>query len=183
MLDDLHNNHPSPRGDISVVDALRALPLQSPSRPAWPALAAALAARKKRRQQRWPLALAASLLLALLVSSQLRITPVPSTTTNTSMADPLPQLLAQSAQLEALIADSSDISTSAPMMSLSAELEDQLAVIDSQLGNTQLAPEQRLLVWQQRVQVLRELAGLQATQQWLATRGEQNGSDALVYTY
>jgi hypothetical protein len=182
MLDDLHCNHPPRRNDIPIADALRALPLQSPPHSAWPALATALA-KRERRPRHWPFALAASLALAAVLGSQLRTAPETANTPVASTADPLRQILVQSAQLEALIANSSDIGTSAPMMSLSADLEDQLAVIDSQLGNIDLNPAERLPLWQQRVQVLRELAGLQATQQWLATRGEQNTVDALVYAY
>jgi len=183
MLDDLYRNYPAHRSDIPVAAALRALPLQAPARPAWPALAAALAKRERQRRRHWPWALAASLALAVVLAGLLRTAPEQANADTASAADPLPQLLAQSAQLEALISASSDISTSAPLMSLSTDLEDQLAVIDSQLGNVALNPDARRPLWQQRVQVLRELAGLQATEQWLATRGEQSSADALVYAY
>lgn len=183
MFDDLHDNNPRQRDPIALADALRALPLETPPHPAWPTLAAALAAKKKRRQRHWPLALAASLLLALTLGGYLHTAANRPQPASAPTSDPLQPLLAESAQLEALIANTNDAITSAPMMALGADLEDQLAVIDNQLGNAGLTRSERLSLWQQRVVVLRELAGLQASQQWFASRGEQNTADALVYAY
>lgn len=183
MFDDLHDNNPRQRGPIALADALHALPLEDPPHSAWPQLAVTFARRNRHRLPIWPLALAASLLLVLTLGGYLYIAANRPQSASAPTSDPLQPLLAESAQLEALIANTSDAITSAPMMALGADLEDQLAVIDNQLGNAGLTRSERLSLWQQRVAVLRELAGLQASQQWLATRGEQNTADALVYTY
>src|SRR3546814_6988184 len=129
---------------------------------------------------RWPLALDASLRLELTLGGYLHSAAEPPPPADGLTYDPLRPVLAESAQLEALIANTSDAITSAPMMALSADLEDQLAVIDNQLGNAGLTRSESLPLWRQRVVVLRELAGLQASQQWLATRGEQNSADAQI---
>lgn len=183
MFDDFHPAPLPPRDAIPPAAALRALPLQSPPRSAWPALAAALASGKQRPPRYWPWALAASLALAVGSAGTLRTAPEAMMAPTASAVAPMRELLLESAQLEALIARSSDVSTSAPLMALSTDLEDQLALIDAQLGDPALNANSRLPLWQQRVRLLRELAGLQATQQWLATRGEQSAADALVYTW
>ncbi len=73
---------------MKLVDTLRALPLATPGRDGWPALAAQLAssstsARRPRRAWRYgvPLTLAAGLALALVVPQMLRRPPSPSVTT------------------------------------------------------------------------------------------------------
>lgn len=183
MFDDLHNNNPGHRDPIALADALRALPLEAPSHSAWPQLASALVRRKPQAFRPWHMALAASLLLALTLGGYLHVPPEQPPPVVGVATNPMQSLLAESVQLESLIAETSDTITSAPMMALGADLEDQLAVIDNQLGNTDLRHSERLHLWQQRVAVLRELAALQASQQWLAARGEQSTADALVYAY
>jgi hypothetical protein len=80
-------------GGIKLGDALRALPLAAPGRDVWPALAAQLAgsstsAKPPRRVWRYgvPVALAAGLALALVVSQLLRHPPVTPVTTIATVA-------------------------------------------------------------------------------------------------
>src|SRR3546814_8628568 len=108
MFDDLHANHRGQRDPVAVADALRALPLESPPRSAWPRLAARLAQRRSRPFRPWPLALAASLLLALTLGGYLHIAADPPPPAGGLTSDPLRPVLAESAQLEALIANTSD---------------------------------------------------------------------------
>lgn len=167
---------------LELHSALQALPLEQPVRSAWPALAARL---PPAAHPRWPWALAASVLLAVALvstlgeSAQRVVASAPP-----APVDPLPQLRSESAQLEALLAAAANgATTSAPVVVLSAELEDRLQGIDDRLGSAALTDAQRLPLWQQRVDVLRELAGLQSTQQWLAARGEQGYDGALVVAF
>ena len=83
----------NPTTEMKLGEALRALPLATPGRDGWPALAAQLAssrasARRPRRAWRYgvPLALAAGLALALVVPHLLRRSPSPSVTTIATVA-------------------------------------------------------------------------------------------------
>ena len=83
----------NPTTEMKLGEALRALPLATPGRDGWPALAAQLAssrasARRPRRAWRYgvPLALAAGLALALVVPNLLRRSPSPSVTTIATVA-------------------------------------------------------------------------------------------------
>jgi len=80
-------------GEIKLGDALRALPLATPERDGWPVLAAQLAqnsraAKSPRRAWRYtvPLALAAGLGLALVVSHLLRHPPMTAVTSIATVA-------------------------------------------------------------------------------------------------
>lgn len=171
---------------LDLRSALQALPLEQPIRSAWPVLAARL---PPAAHPRWPWALAASVLLAVALVSTLgespqRVVASATATATPTPIDPLPQLRSESAQLEALLAAAANgATTSAPVVVLSAELEDRLQGIDDRLDSAALTDAQRLPLWQQRVDVLRELAGLQSTQQWLAARGEQGYDGALVVAF
>lgn len=184
MPDDIRSPHdatPMP-APITIHNAMQALPLETPARNAWPLLVKQLPAPTPPR---WPWAIAASVLLAVLLVARFDNTSAPTPTAIAAAPnDPLPPLLAESAQLEALLAAAANSAgTSAPMVMLSADLEDRLQGIDGQLASTDLSDKQRLPLWQQRVEALRELAGLQSTQQWLAARGEQAYEGALVVAY
>jgi hypothetical protein len=172
---------------LTLAQALRALPLESPPQSAWPALAAKLPATR-RRTPRWPLALAASLLagLALTLAPGNRPTaPEPGATHAAS--DPVAQarldaLMAESAQLESLVAAASDDgASSATVAALGLALQDQLQLIDAQL-QANAAPSQQFALWQQRVSLLRDVAGLESSRHYLAAEGR--GLDlAMVSTY
>lgn len=184
MPDDIrspHDSAPLPV-PITIGSALQSLPLETPERNAWPLVAPRLPAPTTPR---WPWAIAASVLLAVILVSTFGSAPAPAPAGLVSAPnDPLAPLLAESAQLEALLAAAANSAgTSAPMVVLSAEIEDRLQGIDEQLTRASLSDSQLLPLWQQRVEALRELAGLQSTQQWLAARGEQAYDGALVVAY
>jgi hypothetical protein len=92
-MSDLNANDGIKAGGIKLGDALRALPLAAPGRDGWPALAAQLArncnpARPRRRAWHYavPVALAAGLGLALVVSHLLRHPPTTAVTTIATVA-------------------------------------------------------------------------------------------------
>jgi len=179
MPDDIR---PPERG-IGVADALARLPLETPDRSAWPVLAARIAAPEHRpRGPRWPIALAAaaSALLALaLVLPRDGDAPTAGDDTSPELATPtpgtsLPALMAESAQLEAMLAAiGEDTDGSANAVLLGLELEDRLRDIDAALADPGLAPDQSLVLWRERVDLLRDYAGLRGTAQWLAVQGDQ----------
>lgn len=87
--------------------------------------------------------------------------------------DALVRLQQEAAQLEALVALARDDRvTSAPAAVMASQLDGRIALIDVALSDSQLAETERLQLWQQRVSALRELAGLETTQRWLAANGE-----------
>jgi hypothetical protein len=89
-------------------------------------------------------------------------------------ADPLPRLYAESAQLEALVALARDDRVaSASGAVLTGELDARIGLIDAALSQSNLSPMQRSGLWQQRVDALRELAGVESTERWLAAHGER----------
>lgn len=89
-------------------------------------------------------------------------------------ADPLPQLYAESAQLEALVAFARDDRVaSASGAVLTGELDAHIGLIDAALSQSDLSPAQRNALWQQRIDALRELAGIESTERWLAAHGER----------
>jgi hypothetical protein len=86
--------------------------------------------------------------------------------------DRLLQLQAQSAQLEALVAMARDDSTgSASGTLLTSELDANIAAIDAALSQVEVSAEQRTTLWQQRVEALQQLAGVETTERWLASQG------------
>jgi hypothetical protein len=94
----------------------------------------------------------------------------------------LESLYVESAHLESLLAQIQDERVaSGPAMAMTGALEDRIAAIDhalSQPGND--AVEQREL-WQQRVDALRQLAGLEGTQRWLAASGNPGSDGSRIY--
>lgn len=177
---------PQDRG-IPVAEALRALPLESPTQSAWPALAARLPARK--RMPRWPMAIAASLLLGL-AFALMPHNPAPTNladagskaTQSKPMDDRLLSLMAESAQLESLVnAATDDVASNATTAAVSLALQDQLQDIDGQLQSESTA-DQQLDLWQQRVALLRDVASLESSRHYLAAEGR--GMElAMVSTY
>ena len=174
---------------VPVGEALRALPLESPMHSAWPALAARLPA-KKRGLPRWPLAIAASLLIGLVLIG-VPHNPAPPTTIAAAGAtkahavptsERLLALMAESAQLESLVnAASDDVASSATTAAVSLALRDQLQEIDGQLQSDPAA-DQQLDLWQQRVALLRDVASLESSRHYLAAEGR--GMElAMVSTY
>ncbi|HEY5851531.1 MAG TPA: hypothetical protein VIT62_12305 [Lysobacter sp.] len=98
----------------------------------------------------------------------------PSATGIADSAVAIQSLQAQSAQLEALVALARDERvSSASGAALGVELDERIGRIDASLSQPGLADAERAGLWQQRVQAMRELAGVETTQRLLVTRGER----------
>lgn len=165
------------------------LPLLAPPRSAWPAVQAGLALRQPRaprRNHRWWLA-AAVLAVAMLAPRWFApppAAPEPDAGSLVSAApDELQALMAESAQLEALLAWGHDEDVeSAVTASLGSALQDRIESIDALLSRAELDPDTALPLWQERVLRLRQVAGLESTQQLLAANGEAHrGQPVLAF--
>jgi hypothetical protein len=101
----------------------------------------------------------------------------------TPAVDPLQKLKTQSAQLEALVSLARDERVAnASSELLSSELDSGIADIDGALAQPDLADARKQELWQQRVHLLQQLAGVEATSRWLAAQGASNDT-ALVSVY
>jgi len=101
------------------------------------------------------------------------------TPTATSRDHTLQRLQAESAQLEGLLAlTRDDAVSSGAVAAVASELAGQVALVDAALAQPSLPPAQRVALWQDRVDALRQLAGFETTQRLLASRGERQ--DALL---
>ncbi|GGA67839.1 hypothetical protein GCM10011521_02460 [Arenimonas soli] len=189
MPDDIRSAPPG----LPLSEAIARLPLEAPDRSAWPLLAERFdAVRTRPLGPRWPLALAAAaaavLALALVLPlprDQARDSNEASPTVATVSSEPagLETLMAESAQLEALLATvSRDEVGSASTLLLGLELEDRIARVDAALAGPGLSDSERTDLWHQRVATLRDYAGLQGTAQWVAVQGDQLDG-ALVATF
>lgn len=88
---------------------------------------------------------------------------------------PLYNLYAESAQLEALLTLARDDRvSSAGAALLSDELDAQVAAIDASLAQPDLDDDERLRLWQARVDALRQAAGFESTQRLLASQGRSD---------
>jgi hypothetical protein len=179
---------------IALADALRSLPLETPDRSSWPALAARLAEQRKRarRISRWPYAVAAAALLVLALlprggvltgdtgtTSHTAASNTITTTTSTKMT----VLMNQSAQLERLLAAASDDgASSGSTTALGLQMEDSLQRLDASLNSGALSDQQQLSLWQQRVNLLRQIASLETSRHYYAAEG-RNLDVALVSAY
>jgi len=104
------------------------------------------------------------------------IADMPSPTTTPS-DDTLQRLQAESAQLEGLLAlTRDDAVSSGAVAAVASELAGQVALVDAALAQPSLPPAQRIALWQDRVDALRQLAGFETTQRLLASRGERQDS-------
>ena len=167
--------------------ALAQLPLDAPDRDAWPMLAARLQASK--RAPRWPLALAASLLLGLLFLPKMASSPTTPATTAATQAAPaaaaqqaqLAALMSESERLERLVYAADEGASSATAAAISAAYEDQLHSLDAELAANR-DPARALPLWQQRVELLRGVAAVETSRHYLASQGG-NFDVALVAAY
>ena len=177
--------------DSKLGEALRALPLHSPSRDVWAQLAAELKPAPRRNRLVWPVAIAACALLACGVTFvQLRepatvantaASSIPNATiTNTDMkatnaangkSEQLVALQSRSRQLEEWLRDTSSAATPLPGHDLAAaaEIESLIGVVDVELtAPTQHDPEQ---LWRRRVNLLEDLTALRYSNYRLAEAG------------
>lgn len=183
MPDDFNTSH-APGVDIAA--ALRALPLETPERSAWPALAERLP-QPRRPFTTWLVggAVAAALALAIV----LPLSQQPAAPEADLAAAPggetagLDALYEESARLEALLAVSADHSVaSGSAAALANALSGRLQSIDLVLADPRTDAALRLPLWQQRVEVLRDLAALEGTRQILNAEGARlDGALAVAY--
>ena len=180
MPDDIRDPLPG----LRLSEAIARLPLEAPDRSAWPQLAERFdAVRTRPRGPRWPFALAAAaaavLALALVLPMPHDRSPDPGQETPAVAAGPseageLEELMAESAQLEALLATvSSNEVGSANTLLLGLELEERIVRLDEALASADLDDAQRTALWRERVATLRDYASLQGTAQWVAVQGGQ----------
>ncbi|KQY55105.1 hypothetical protein [Lysobacter sp. Root494] len=109
--------------------------------------------------------------------------PLTASTTTEAAVDPLQKLKTQSAQLEALVILARDERVAnASSELLSSELDSGIAAVDAALAQPDLADARKQELWQQRVDLLQQLAGVEATSRWLAAQGASNDT-ALVSVY
>ena len=142
-------------------------------------------ARSKRAVARQPRVESAAVSAAASVASTMvQAETVPLEAAMTDMdADPLQKLKTQSAQLEALVALARDERVAnASSELLSSELDSGIAAVDAALSQPDIASTRRQELWQQRVDLLQQLAGVEATSRWLAAQGASNDT-ALVSVY
>jgi hypothetical protein len=107
-------------------------------------------------------------------ASALAAVETEATAADTADAAAIAQWQAESAQLEALVALARDERVgSAGATLMSADLDSRIGLIDAALREDGLPAAQRASLWEQRVQALRDLAGVESTQRWLAAHGER----------
>ncbi len=94
---------------------------------------------------------------------------------------PLDALYTESARLEAVLAQLPDNTVgNVAMLAVSADLQDQVAHIDLALSQPALRESTRAALWQQRVDTLRQLTGVEATQRWQVAL-DGTAADTAVY--
>lgn len=94
----------------------------------------------------------------------------------------LDALYAESAQLEAVLAQLPDGGAqNATALTLSADLHDQVAYIDAALSQPALTRDTRNRLWRERVDTLRQLTGVQATPHWQVAQAALPVSDTAIY--
>jgi len=100
--------------------------------------------------------------------------PAPTDAANGPSRADFERLYAESAQLEAVLAMAHDDRVaSGPAAALSDEFDAYLTSIDAALSQPALPRAQRLALWDQRVDALRQVAGFASTQRWLAANGDR----------
>lgn len=102
-------------------------------------------------------------------------TPAPAAVASATVRRPtvrstptrLDALYTESARLEAVLAHLPDGGTgNVAALAVSAELQDQVSHIDLALSQPALPDVTRTALWEQRVDTLRQLTGVEATQRW-----------------
>ncbi|HEY0504921.1 MAG TPA: hypothetical protein VGD42_15675 [Lysobacter sp.] len=98
----------------------------------------------------------------------------PATADAANESGDLPALQAESAQLEALVALARDDRVaSASSAALSVELDERIGRIDASLSQPALGDGERAALWRERVETMRELAGIETTRRWMTASGER----------
>ena len=92
----------------------------------------------------------------------------------------LDALYTESARLEAVLAQLPDRSAgNVAALAVSAELQDQVTHIDLALSQPALPDDTRAALWEERVDTLRQLTGVEATQRWQVALNDDG--DSAVY--
>ena len=92
----------------------------------------------------------------------------------------LDALYTESARLEAVLAQLPDTTVgNVAMLAVSADLQDQVAHIDLALSQPALQESARVALWQQRVDTLRQLTGVEATQRWQVALNDTSADTAI----
>nr|WP_298131068.1 hypothetical protein [uncultured Pseudoxanthomonas sp.] len=92
----------------------------------------------------------------------------------------LDALYTESARLEAVLAHLPDSGTgNVAALAVSADLQDQVAHIDLALSQPALPELTRTALWEQRVDTLRQLTGVEATRHWQVALNDS--ADAAIY--
>lgn len=144
------------------VAQLKALPALRPPRDRWPAIRDAVVAERSRKRRRW---MRGGLAVAAAVAGLMIVRPMVQQPVR---ADELAQAKQQSAQLETTLRDYDSDSRvmSGREADLTAQLEDQIAVLDgqlSQLGDSARADAQLVDLWRQRVDLMQQLMQVHVT--------------------
>ncbi len=148
---------------IELADALHKIPLAAPPHSVWPQLQTHL---PKRQRRIMPWALAASTVLALALW-RMGASPAPvPVQAHSALATPVEknvtELMTQSAALEPMFYSAQDDAiSSATVIAVNLNLEEQIAGIDAQLA-AQPDPSTAVTLWQQRVSLLNQ--GIQLNQ-------------------
>ena len=92
----------------------------------------------------------------------------------------LDALYTEYARLEAVLAQLPDTTVgNVAMLAVSADLQDQVAHIDLALSQPTLQESARAALWQQRVDTLRQLTGVEATQRWQVALNDTSADTAI----
>ena len=187
------------RPELTLGDALRALPMQAPRGDVWASLAKELTPPQRRARFVWPAAIAACALIAFAVFFARHQTPasstatvpapiassVPNDTTETKMNatnaanDTNAQMAAlqsRSRELEQWLHETAGIAAPLPGRDLAAasEIESLIGVIDVELTAPQQRNEEQL--WRRRVNLLEDLTALRYSNYRLAETGAAGNS-------
>lgn len=99
---------------------------------------------------------------------------VPANDTTASAGDSLDTLYAASAQLEALLALTRDPRVdSGPAAALAGGYDAEIAVVDAQLAQPALSPDEQRRLWRTRVDLLQQATGLESQLRVLAASGRR----------
>jgi hypothetical protein len=138
---------------------LKALTPMRPPRDRWPAVREAIRARRARKYRLWT---GYGFAAVAAVAGVMVIGPL---TGHTGIAEELAQAKQASAQLESTLRqyDPEGRVMSGREAELTAQLEDQIAALDGQIGQGPSESSQLVDLWRQRVDLMRQLVAVRIT--------------------